>query len=310
MTSRPIHLLILTAGLLSCLLLLVASADIDGVEADNVTASPAATSDTYNLPQAVKSVPILEGLSWAGEPMPLNPDTRERLDRELSVNAYWQSSTLLNLKSANKYFPTIERVLAEEGVPDDFKYLAVAESNLRNVTSSASAKGYWQFRSAAAKEWGLEVNSEVDERYHLERSTRAAARYLKHMYKRFGSWANASAAYNVGPTRYASLLRDQGEDSYYDLHLNSETARYVFRLIAMKEIMQNPSGFGFEVQPSELYPPTDTYQVEVNSSVTDWPSWSSAHGVSYRMLKFYNPWLIDSKLTVKNNTYHVELPRG
>ena len=139
----------------------------------------AVTAPNHDLPQLVKGVPMYDNISFAGEKMPINPDTRERLDRELSVNAYWQSSTLLNLKAANKYFPTIEAILAEQGVPDDFKYLAVAESNLRNVTSSASAKGFWQFRKLAAKEYDLEVNKEVDERYHLEKSTRAAAQYLK-----------------------------------------------------------------------------------------------------------------------------------
>lgn len=264
---------------------------------------------THNLPQQITSIPIYEGLDWAGERIPLNPDTRERLDRELSVNAYWQSSTLLNIKNANKYFPTIEAILAENGVPDDFKYLAVAESNLRNVTSSASAKGFWQFRKLAAKEWGLEINSEVDERYHLEKSTHAAARYLNYLRDRFGSWTDAAAAYNIGPTRYAKLRKAQKQDHYYDLHLNSETSRYVFRLIAMKEIMKNPTGFGFQIDANELYYPDDTYQVEVNSSVASWPTYAKDHGVSYRMLKYYNPWLIDTKLTVKKNKYLVKLPR-
>ena len=270
----------------------------------------AVTTPNHDLPQLVKGVPMYDNISFAGEKMPINPDTRERLDRELSVNAYWQSSTLLNLKAANKYFPTIEAILAEQGVPDDFKYLAVAESNLRNVTSSASAKGFWQFRKLAAKEYDLEVNKEVDERYHLEKSTRAAAQYLKKLKNRFGSWANAAAAYNVGPSRFARMLRDQDEESYYDLHMNSETSRYVFRLIAIKEIMQNPTGFGFHIDPKEMYEAQETYSVEVNETVPSWPAFAKENGVSYRMLKYYNPWLIDTKLTVKKNRYVIKLPKN
>lgn len=305
---KVMHAYLLISGLLGTMVLLGSYIASDAVTRDdkgaNVEAQPA-----YNLPQTIRSIPYLEHITWAGEKMPINPDTRERLDRELSVNAYWQSSTLLNIKNANKYFPIIEPILAQEGVPDDFKYLAVAESNLRNVTSSASAKGFWQFRKLAAKEWNLEVNGEVDERYHVEKATRAAARYLKHMYNRFGSWTNAAAAYNVGPTKFSRLLREQKSDTYYDLHLNNETARYVFRLIAMKEIMQNPQGFGFEVPRAELYEAEETYKVEITSSVASWPDWAKQRGVSYRLLKYYNPWLTDTKLTVKSNTYYVELPR-
>lgn len=268
------------------------------------------TENTHDLPQMIKGIPMHDNITFAGEAVPINPDTRERLDRELSVNAYWQSSTLLNIKAANKYFPIIEPILAEVGVPDDFKYLAVAESNLRNVTSSASAKGFWQFRKLAAKEWDLEVNSEVDERYHIEKSTRAAARYLKKLKSRFGTWANAAAAYNVGPTRFSKLLRNQKEENYYDLNLNNETSRYVFRLIAIKEIMKNPQGFGFYVNPEELYQPDITYNQQITASVPSWSDFAKQHGLSYRMFKYYNPWLIDNKLTVKKNTYFVKLPRN
>lgn len=263
-----------------------------------------------HLPQMVKSAPLLSSASFAGELMPQNMDTRERLDRELSVNAYWQSSTLLNIKMANKYFPTIERILAEEGVPDDFKYLAVAESNLRNVVSSASAKGFWQFRKAAAKELNLEVNDEVDERYHIEKSTRAAAGYLKKLYNRFDNWTNAAAAYNMGPTAFARNCKSQGETSFYDLNLSTETERYVFRLMAIKEIMKNPESYGFYVDSSELYDRMDNvYHVEVDESVPSWSDFADHHGVSYRMLKYYNPWLRDNKLTVIKNKYLIKLPR-
>jgi len=273
--------------------------------------NPLAETITNYLPQVIKSAYSGEQTNFCGELMPLNEDTKERLDRELSVNSYWQSSTLLNIKLAQKYFPTIERILREEGIPDDFKYLAVAESGLRNVGSPAGARGYWQFMKLSAKEFGLEVNSEVDERLHLEKSTRAACKYLKRLQNRFGSWTNAAASYNVGPTKYSSELRTQKEESYYNLNLNQETARYVFRLIALKEIMKQPEKYGYYLDHSEKYfEMSDYYEVVVDKSISSWSSFAKEKGISYRMLKRYNPWLIDSKLTVKNNTYKIKIPRN
>jgi len=262
------------------------------------------------LPQMIESVDLNKEFDWAGELMPRNFDNRERLDRELLVNAYWQSSTLLNVKAANRYFPTIERILAEEGVPDDFKYLAVAESNLRNVVSSANAKGFWQFRKLAAKEMGLEVNDEVDERYHVEKATRAACGYLKRLHKRFGNWTNASAAYNIGPTNFSRILSKQGQSSYYDLNLGEETNRYIFRLLAIKEVLKNHQNYGFYVDISDKYPPLDNYyEVLVDKSVDSWSEFAHNNGTTYRMLKVYNPWLRENKLTVINNTYKIRIPR-
>ena len=263
-----------------------------------------------SLPQVIESIDLNKQFDWAGEIMPNNFDSRERLDRELSVNAYWQSSTLLNIKAANRYFPVIERILAEEGVPDDFKYLAVAESNLRNVVSSANAKGFWQFRKLAAKEMGLEVNDEVDERYHVEKATRAACKYLKRLHNRFGNWTNASAAYNIGPTNFSRISKKQGEDSFYNLNLGEETSRYLFRLIAIKEILSTYQHYGFYVDISEKYPPLDNYyEVTVDKSVDSWADFAKERGVTYRMLKVYNPWLRDHSLTVIKNTYQIRLPR-
>lgn len=270
---------------------------------------PIEIKKTGNLPQMVEAIDLNKSYSFAGEAMPDNFDTRERLDRELLVNAYWQSSTLLNIKAAHRYFPIIERILKENGVPDDFKYLAVAESNLRHVTSPANAKGFWQFRKLAAKEFGLEVNSEVDERYHIEKSTQAACGYLKKLYDRFGSWTNAAAAYNVGPTNFKRMLEAQEENSYYKLNMNSETSRYVFRLIAIKEIMSQPENFGFYIDSSEKYPPlNDYYEVTVDKSIASWGDFARDHNISYRMLKVYNPWLLDNKLTVIKNTYQIKIP--
>ena len=280
-------------------------------DANKTTAEQSITSNGEGIPQVVKPIPPIDNPSFAGEAMPLNMDTKERLDRELSVNTYWHSSTILNLKNAHKYFPIIEPILKEMGVPDDFKYLAVAESSLRNVQSSANAKGFWQFRKLAAKELGLEVNDEVDERYHVEKATRAAAGYLTKLYKRFGSWTNAAAAYNVGPTSFAKTLRKQKEQSFYDVNVNDETGRYIFRLIAIKEIMKNPQNYGFYLDPADLYERIDdVYYVKVDKSVSDWAAFAKHNGVTYRMLKYYNPWLRSGKLTVINNTYKIKLPRN
>ena len=287
------------SGLLFTLLLMVSY--VDATINDDVAG---------NLPQVIQPIDLNRSFTWAGELVPNTFDAQERLDRELSVNAYWHSSTIQNIKLAYKYFPTIERILAEQGVPDDFKYLAVAESGLRNVVSSASAAGFWQFRKLAAKEFKLEVNSEVDERYHLEKATLAAAQYLKQLHKRFGNWTSAAASYNVGPTAFRSIMRKQKEDSYYDLNLNSETSRYVFRLIAMKELMSRPNDFGFYISNTEKYYPMDNYhEVEVTESIPSLPDFAKSHGITYRMLKVFNPWLVDTELTVKHNTYRIKIPR-
>lgn len=263
-----------------------------------------------NLSQVVEAPNVNRSFTLAGELLPDDFDVKERLDRELLVNSYWQSNTMINLKRANRYFPTIERILREQGVPDDFKYLAVAESNLSNVVSPAKAKGFWQFRKLAAKEFGLEVNDEVDERYHLEKSTEAAAKYIKQLKNRFGTWTDAAASYNMGPTNYSKVLKNQGEDSYFDLNVGTESSRYVFRIVAIKEIMSNPNSFGFYPQPGDLYQElNNVYEIKVDSSVSSWKKFATQHGVSYRELKIYNPWLRDNKLTVKKNTYFIKIPK-
>lgn len=293
----------LLAGSIFTFLICISSSESEPDSAEN--------NITNQLPQVIQSAIEDKTYYWADEAMPQTFDARERLDRELSVNSYWQSNTLLNIKKANRFFPTMERILAEEGVPDDFKYLAVAESDLRNATSSANAKGFWQFRKLASKEMKLEVNDEVDERYHLEKSTRAACKYLKKLRNRFGSWSNAAAAYNVGQGNFNKIREKQGEFSFYDLNINPETSRYLFRLIAIKEILSNPSKFGYQIQDYEKYPPLDNYYtVEVTKSVPNWRNFAKEHGITYRVLKIYNPWLIDSKLTVKKNIYQIKIPRS
>ena len=264
------------------------------------------------LPQQIKSVHIDQSYSFAGEQLDMsNHDLRERLERELIVNAYYHSSTLLILKKARRFFPVIEPILAENGLPDDLKYLAVAESALANVTSPAGAKGFWQFMKPTAEQYGLEVNREVDERYHLEKATRAACDFLEEYYQRFGSWQLAAAGYNMGGTRLAKELELQRARRFDQLNLNPETARYLFRVLALKTIMEEPSAFGFDLEQKDFYAPLDDYlEVSVDTAVANWGDFARKYGSNYRALKIYNPWLITSKLTNRNGkTYQVRIPR-
>ncbi|MBK7699351.1 MAG: lytic transglycosylase domain-containing protein [Saprospiraceae bacterium] len=266
----------------------------------------------FELPQQIKSVNLNKPFDFAGEPMPVNEDTRERLDRELSVNAYWQSTTLLHLKLANKYLPVVERILAENGIPDDFKYLAIAESGLRNVTSSASAKGYWQFMKPAATEMGLEISEDVDERLHIEKSSKAACNYIKQLHRRFGNWTNVAGAYNVGPTAFARTLEEQKESNYYDVNINDETSRYLFRIIAIKEIVKNPHDFGYFVDDTEKYNLNSNLKtISITTSIPSLADFAHQQGITYRILKFYNPWLINNKLTVvPGKEYFIKVPQS
>lgn len=267
---------------------------------------------TDNVPQIVKSVDLNKDFSFCEEALPMdNFDVRERLDRELTVNTYWHSSTILSIKSTVRYFPMMDKILTEEGVPTDLKYIAVAESALRNAVSPAGAKGIWQFMKGTGTDYGLEISDEVDERYHFEKSTRAAAKYLKSLHQRFGSWANATAAYNMGGGNMSKHLREQESDNYFELNLNEETSRYYFRLVAIKEIMENPREFGFYLDREDYYPALDDYRtVEVSESVESWGAFAKEHGTNYRMLKVYNPWLIDSKLTNRSGkTYEIRIPK-
>lgn len=265
------------------------------------------------LPQIVKGVRMDQQYHLAGELLPSdNWDAMERLERELTVNSYWHSSTLIHLKRSRRYFPVIERILAEEGVPNDFKYLAVAESSLENATSPAGAKGIWQIMRPTAKGYGLEVSKTVDERYHLEKSTRAACKLLKDYKKRFGSWTLAAGAYNMGETRMARELKLQKENSYYDLNLGKETSRYVFRILAIKYIFEDPSYFGFF--PGDINTHykllTDYTAITVDTSITSLADFAHKYGTTYRMLKRYNPWLITDRLAVgPGQQYEIRIPR-
>jgi len=270
------------------------------------------TAETDNYGRyMITSVPIPEQLDFAGEITPLeNFDVKEALDMELLVNAYWQSHTLLLIKRANRYFPVIERILEENGIPEDFKFLPVAESDLLNLVSPANAVGFWQFRRATALEQKLEVNNEVDERYHLEKSTRAACAFLKRSYELYGSWTMAAASYNMGRTGLNNQIGRQGTRHYYDLLLNDETGRYIYRILALKLIMSDPETYGFHIEDEELYPAIPTYQVTVDTTIHDLAEFAGRHSINYKVLKVFNPWLRDKTLTNRNRkTYYISIPR-
>lgn len=247
---------------------------------------------------------------FAGEPLPLKiDDVKERLDREILINTYWHSQTFQNFKNAARYFPAIEKILKEENVPDDFKYLALAESGLKNVVSPAQAAGPWQFLKDTGIQYGLEVNSSVDERYHLEKSTRAACKYLKQAYNKFGSWTLAAASYNVGMARIQSSLEQQKVNDYYSLYLNDETSRYVFRIVALKELFSDPEKYGFYFTEDDLYASGKFNTLEIDSEITDLVDFSIQNSINYKLLKIHNPWLRQSKLVNKSKkTYELKIP--
>jgi hypothetical protein len=249
-------------------------------------------------------------VDFAGEKAPLQiADVRERFDRELLVNANLHSSTILILKRANRAFPIIEPILKQYGVPDDFKYLAVIESALTNAVSSAGARGVWQFMPDTAKEKGMEVSDGVDERYHLQKSTEAACKYLLAAKQKFGNWTLAAASYNGGMNGVNTKITEQQVSDYYDLLLTDETSRYVFRILALKEIMKHPELYGFEVAKSELYDNIPTKTLEVDSSITDLAIFAKKQGINYKILKIHNPWLRDKKLSnPTKKKYQIEIP--
>lgn len=281
------------------------------------TTIPTATGTTETAPkpnhpaQEVHAPEMPETVDFAGEALPMdNFDAKERFDRELISNCFRHSATFLFFKKAHRYFPIIEPILKANGIPDDIKYLSVAESALSNAVSPAGARGFWQFMSGSAKERNLEVNSEIDERYHLEKATVAACKYLKDAYDDLGSWTLAAASYNMGKAGLKRRMKAQGGTTYFDLHLNSETSRYVSRIMAIKEIMKNPTRYGFHLEEKDLYAPMPKFKtVTVKTSVASFADFAKEHKTTYRMLKLYNPWLRSSSLTNKyKKTYQIKIP--
>ena len=249
-------------------------------------------------------------MDFASEKVPLNGyEIQERVDRELLINTHLHSSTILILKRANKVFPIIEPILLKYQVPDDFKYLAVIESALVNAVSSAGARGIWQFMPETAKEKGMEVSESVDERYHLEKSTEAACKYLVAAKEKFGSWTLAAASYNGGMAGITKQIEFQQETNYYDLLLNDETSRYVFRILALKTIMKNPEKYGFNLDPKLLYNNIKTRQIQIDSSVSNLAIFAKSQGINYKILKYHNPWLRDKKLdNPSRKLYCIQIP--
>ena len=265
------------------------------------------TSEKYEI----KALKIPDGINFAGESVPIHKaDIRERMDRELLVNTYWQSNMLLLMKRANKYFPIIEPILAKNGVPDDFKYLALIESGLLQVTSPAGAKGFWQIMKGTARENGLEVNSNVDERYNIELATEVACKYLLKSKERFGNWTLAAAAYNGGNAGMSRRLNTQKVDDYYDLLLGEETSRYVFRIVAVKEIMTFPEKYGFSFDQEDLYNLEATKIVEVDTAISNIALFAKGFNTNYKELKIHNPWLRENHLNNKSRKlYHIKIPQ-
>lgn len=264
----------------------------------------------FNSNYHVFAKQLPEKADFAGEDVPLNLYfVYEGLDREILVNTYWQSSTVLLLKKANRYFPQIEPILEEYGIPNDFKYVPLIESGLANVTSPAKASGFWQLLPGTAKMYGLEVTDEVDERFDVKKSTEAACKYLANSYKEYGSWTMAAAAYNAGDGRIKGEIQKQGLSDFYNLHLNSETSRYIFRILAMKLIYEDPTSYGFHLRNKDLYPVIPTTDIIVDTTINDLYALSKKLGLNYKMLKAMNPWLMKDKLTNKTGKrYMLILP--
>ncbi|MBK9761224.1 MAG: lytic transglycosylase domain-containing protein [Flavobacteriales bacterium] len=264
----------------------------------------------FNERYRIFSLTLPADLTFCGEPVPVGKlDVRERLDRELLVNTYWQSNSLLAHKRANRWFPEIERILDREGVPDDLKYIALIESGLANVSSPVGATGFWQFMKETAIGHGLEVNAEVDERYNLVRSTEAACKYLKEGREKYGSWAMAGASYNLGPGGLDKQIGRQKNKDYYSLLLPEETSRYLFRVLAMKAIITDPERYGFHMREKDLYAPYRTRSITVTGPIDDLNDFAVRQGTDYKTLKLLNPWLRDITLTnAKGKVYEILLP--
>jgi hypothetical protein len=271
-----------------------------------------ANDEQVDFPQGYRIIsPVFPSdLEFAGERVPVeNFEVYERIDREIIVNTYFHSSSIISIKKANRWFPVIEPILERNGIPDDFKYLMIAESGASNSTSSAGAVGFWQFIEGSALKYGLEVNDEVDERYNVEKSTEAACRYLREANTLFGSWTVAAASYNMGIPGMTKQLDKQKTNNYYNLVLAEETLRYIARIIALKEVMNNPAKYGFLINEDDLYNELPYEEVVVTGSIPDLADWAIDRGINYKILKLYNPWLRDNVLMNRSGkSYTIKIP--
>ena len=258
------------------------------------------------LPQQVSPPRIQAGLDFAGTPLPLERiGVRERMEKELLIGTFRHSSSLLTLKRSGRWFPMMEPILVDSGIPVDFKYLSVIESGLANAVSPSDARGFWQFMEPAAEEFGLRVDRDVDERYHVEKATRAACAYLNEAYRRYGDWLLAAASYNMGMSGVSRRLEEQHGTAYWDLMLNNETARYVYRLYATKQVMESPEQHGFRLAAEDWYAPIPTRDTILVDSVEDLAAFARESGVSYNALKTLNPWLRTDRLPIREDQYYV-----
>ena len=301
-TNLPIYLILIIAGL--------GIAEIFTFST-NETKEDQSYQDQFNANYKVYSLNLPENATFAEEEIPLGlVDVQEKLDRELHINTYWQSNTLLYLKKSNKWFSQIEPILEEEQIPNDFKYLALIESGLANISSPAGASGFWQIMKATGRERGLEINSDIDERYHLKKATKIACAYLKEAKEKFGSWSLAAASYNMGMSGLKQQLNKQQVNNYFDLLLNEETGRYVYRIIAAKEILSNPNQYGFKYREKDLYKQVETYDIAVDTTINNLSNFSKSNNINYKVLKMFNPWLRTNRLpNSSRRTYEITLPK-
>jgi len=296
---KPLALYLSGTVVVSAILLLFISSDC------NHDSSFVSTNEVYHLAPALP-----DSLTFCGESVPLEYfDVKEALEREILVNSYYHSQTILLIKRANRFFPEIEAILKANGIPDDFKYLAVAESGLENVVSPKKAVGFWQILEGTAKDYGMEINEEVDERYHIAKSTEVACKYLTESYSKFNNWTLTAASYNIGRLGVDRQITRQKESNYYNLLFGEETARYVYRILALKLILSNPAEYNFHIATDELYQPYRYKDEIVNTPIESWADFANSHKTNYKILKYLNPWLRDDKLT--NNSgkeYQIRIP--
>lgn len=267
-------------------------------------------NEAFTAHNQAYAIAIPDKMDFAGEEVSLDLFyVREGLDKELLVNAYWHSNTIQLLKRAARYFPVIEPILKKNNVPDDFKYVALIESGLLNVVSPSNASGFWQFLDKTARQYGLEVTEQVDERYHVAKSTEAACKYLKAAHAQYSNWTLSAASYNAGQGRISREWERQKTRDYYDLYLNAETTRYIYRILAIKLICENPARYGFYLRNKDLYPPIATYSITIDTSITDLVNFAAQNKVNYRILKEFNPWLRTDQLKVlPGKSYRIDLP--
>ena len=296
----------ITTNILLVILIVLLWLGLDFKQKQAAFVTPGTNEQYYKI----VSLPIPDTLSFCGEEVPLDIFyVRESLDQELTVNTYWHSATLQLIKRSNRWFPLIDSILRSNHIPTDFKYVAVIESGLKNVVSTAGATGFWQLLKGTGKEYGLEIDNDIDERYNVAKSTEAACKYLHKSYEKYHDWNLVAASYNAGMNGIDRLMDYQDAESYFDMLTSEETSRYVFRALAIKLILNNPEDYGFYVPENELYLPIPVHYVAVNSRVDSWADFAKQQGISYKLLKYFNPWLRDKDLkNRKGKKYLIAIP--